>query len=425
MPLVDILWTVACILVLILLSAFFSGTEIAYLSSDRLRLELDRDKGGLVGRTLSMLYRHPDMQITSLLVGNNIVLVLYGILMTQLFTPILSSISSNAIFLITVNSLISTVIIVIFGEYLPKAYNCISPNRRMYRKAPLAGFFYILLYPLTILSSWLTRLFLLFIPKEQRTSRESRFRLTTVDLDNYLNMAQSGEENGALDTEVKIIQNAIDFSTAQTRHCMIPRNEIVGCDISTTAEQLTSMFIASGHTKVIVYRDNIDNVVGYIHSAEMFKKGEWQSKIRTAVFVPESMNGQKLMRILMQRKRSIAIVIDELGGTAGLVTLEDLVEEIFGDIEDEHDTNRIVSKLNLDGSYTLSGRLEIDDANEQWGLELPMSDDYITIAGLILAHLERIPDPGEVVYIDKLKFEIIRSSNTKIDLVKLHILEGR
>ena len=200
---------------------------------------------------------------------------------------------------------------------------------------------------------------------------------------------------------------------------MIPRNEIVSCEIGTDAETLTSLFISTGLTKIIVYRENIDNVLGYIHSAEMFKGPDWQGRVRTAVFVPESMNGQKLMGILMQRKKSIAIVIDELGGTSGLITLEDLVEEIFGDIEDEHDQNKIVSKHNADGTYTFSGRLEIDDANEQWGLALPTDDEYITIAGLIIHHLERIPVPGEQIVIGKLHFDIIKSTDTRIELVKM------
>ena len=415
----DTIWLLVYIVLLLLLSGFFSGTEIAYLSADRLRLKLDSNRGGIVGRTLSMLYRRPDRFITTLLVGNNIVLVIYGMVMTQLFAPMLTSISSSPVFQITVNSLISTFIIVIFGEYLPKTRNRMNPNQQMYRKALPSGFFHILLYPITLFSTGLSKLFMLLLPKGAVPATEEHPKLTTVDLDNYLNMSQSGEGSSDLDTEVKIIQNAIDFSTTQVRDCMIPRNEIVSCEIGTDAETLTSLFISTGLTKIIVYRENIDNVLGYIHSAEMFKGPDWQGRVRTAVFVPESMNGQKLMGILMQRKKSIAIVIDELGGTSGLITLEDLVEEIFGDIEDEHDQNKIVSKHNADGTYTFSGRLEIDDANEQWGLALPTNDEYITIAGLIIHHLERIPVPGEQIVIGKLHFDIIKSTDTRIELVKM------
>ena len=411
----DTIWLLIYIVLLLLLSGFFSGTEIAYLSADRLRLK----RGGIIGRTLSMLYRRPDRFITTLLVGNNIVLVIYGMVMTKLFAPLLAPISSNAVFQITVNSLISTFIIVIFGEYLPKTRNRMNPNQQMYRKALPSGFFHILLYPITLFSTGLSKLFMLLLPKDAMPATEEHPKLTTLDLDNYLNMSQSGEGSSDLDTEVKIIQNAIDFSTTQVRDCMIPRNEIVSCEIGTDAETLTSLFISTGLTKIIVYRENIDNVLGYIHSAEMFKGPDWQARVRTAVFVPESMNGQKLMGILMQRKKSIAIVIDELGGTSGLITLEDLVEEIFGDIEDEHDQNKIVSKQNTDGSYTFSGRLEIDDANDQWELTLPTSDEYITIAGLIIHHLERIPVPGEQILIGKLHFDIIKSTDTRIELVKM------
>ena len=421
MSIADTLWKIFYISILLVLSGFFSGTEIAYLSADRLRLKLDSKRGGIIGRTLNMLYRRPDRFITTLLVGNNIVLVIYGMVMTQLFAPILTPISNNAVFQITVNSLLSTFIIVIFGEYLPKARNRMNPNQQMFRKALPSGFFHILLYPITLFSTGLSKLFMLLLPKEDVPGIEEHPKLTTLDLDNYLNTSQSGEGASDLDTEVKIIKNAIDFSTTQVRDCMIPRNEIVGCEISTDADTLTSLFISTGLTKVIVYRENIDNVLGYIHSTEMFKGTNWQDQVRTVVFVPESMNGQKLMGILMQRKKSIAIVIDELGGTSGLITLEDLVEEIFGNIEDEHDQNKIISKHNPDGSYTFSGRLEIDDANEQWGLSLPSSDEYITIAGFIINYLERIPMSGEQIIIDKLHFDIIKSTDTRIELVKLWV----
>jgi CBS domain protein len=421
MSIADTLWKIFYISILLVLSGFFSGTEIAYLSADRLRLKLDSKRGGIIGRTLDMLYRRPDRFITTLLVGNNIVLVIYGMVMTQLFAPILTPISNNAVFQITVNSLLSTFIIVIFGEYLPKARNRMNPNQQMFRKALPSGFFHILLYPITLFSTGLSKLFMLLLPKEDVPGIEEHPKLTTLDLDNYLNTSQSGEGASDLDTEVKIIKNAIDFSTTQVRDCMIPRNEIVGCEISTDADTLTSLFISTGLTKVIVYRENIDNVLGYIHSTEMFKGTNWQDQVRTVVFVPESMNGQKLMGILMQRKKSIAIVIDELGGTSGLITLEDLVEEIFGNIEDEHDQNKIISKHNPDGSYTFSGRLEIDDANEQWGLSLPSSDEYITIAGFIINYLERIPMSGEQIIIDKLHFDIIKSTDTRIELVKLWV----
>ena len=301
----DTIWLLIYIVLLLLLSGFFSGTEIAYLSADRLRLKLDSKRGGIIGRTLSMLYRRPDRFITTLLVGNNIVLVIYGMVMTKLFAPLLAPISSNAVFQITVNSLISTFIIVIFGEYLPKTRNRMNPNQQMYRKALPSGFFHILLYPITLFSTGLSKLFMLLLPKDAMPDTEEHPKLTTLDLDNYLNMSQSGEGSSDLDTEVKIIQNAIDFSTTQVRDCMIPRNEIVSCEIGTDAETLTSLFISTGLTKIIVYRENIDNVLGYIHSAEMFKGPDWQARVRTAVFVPESMNAVSYTHLTLPTKRIV------------------------------------------------------------------------------------------------------------------------
>ena len=246
--------------------------------------------------------------------------------------------------------------------------------------------------------------------------------LGRVDLDHYLAENMSGEnEQNDLTTEVKIIQNALDFSGIQVRDCMIPRNEMIACELQTDIEVLKTTFIDTGLSKIIIYRQNIDDVVGYIHSSEMFRGQDWQKRINTTVFVPESMYANKLMRILMQRKKSIAIVIDELGGTAGMVTLEDLVEEIFGDIEDEHDTRKIIAKQLGPHTYLVSGRMEIDDVNERFGLSLPESDDYLTVAGFILNSHQNIPQANEVVEIAPYTFTILRSSSTKIELVKMSI----
>ncbi len=410
------------LVLIVILSAFFSGSEIAYLSVDRLRIELDRDKGGVRGYVLSMLYNHPDRFISTMLVGNNIVLVVYGLLMSRLLNPLLSFFIAYDWLLLIVNTLLSTFLIVVFGEYLPKASFRRNPNETIDRFLYPLVFFYVLLYPLSLFCTAISRLFILIVVPKGKNKPTTR-RLTTIDLNHYLteNNGENVDGGHELDTEVKIIRKAIDFSNVQARDCMIPRNEIVACDHDTDIEDLKQLFIQSGLTKIVVYKENIDNVVGYIHSSEMFKGEDWQERLKSAVFVPDSLFGYKLMEFLMQQKKSIAIVIDELGGTAGLVTLEDLVEEIFGDIQDEHDTNSIIAKKQDENTYILSGRLEIDDANERLSLNLPESDDYLTIAGLILSAYPHIPNPGEVVVIDRFSFRILRSSESKIELVKLTI----
>lgn len=412
---------VFCILISILFSGFFSGLEIAFLQSDKLRMELDRTQGGVVGKILSMLFKHPDRYITTMLVGNNIVLVLYGLWLAQWIEPWLAQWISSEYIIVLCNSLIATLIIVVFGEYLPKVAYRKNPNRTMSRMAFPLLFVYIILFPVSMLCTFLSRFFL-WIMGRKPSNEEGMRRLSTVDLEHYLSVNRSTEgANQEFDTEVKIIQNAIDFSNVQARDCMVPRNEIVACDISTDIERLKEMFVSSGLTKIVVYQQHIDHVVGYIHSAEVFKGADWQRRINTAIFVPESIYGHKLMSMMMKRKKTVAIVIDEMGGTSGLVTLEDLVEEIFGDIEDEHDTNRMIMKKQSEDVYILSGRLEIDSVNERFAIDLPESDDYMTIAGLILDANPHIPEVGDVVEIGRFTFKILRSTETKIELVQLKI----
>lgn len=408
---------------LVILSAFFSGSEIAFLASDKLRIELKRNQGGIAGRMLELLFSRPDRYVTTLLVGNNVVLVVYGLLMGKLLHPLLEQWHLNEWFIVFINSIISTFLIVIFGEYLPKVSSRRHANRWLYRLLLPLSFFYIVFFPFALLCTGLSRI-AIWILSPKQPYKVPAPQLTTIDLDNYLlssSDANAQQDEDSLKTEVKIIRNALDFSKIQARDCMIPRNEIVAVELDTDLETLKNSFIESGLTKIVVYREGIDDVVGYIHSAEVFRGEDWQTRLKTALFVPESMYGSILMQHLMQSKTSIAIVVDELGGTAGMVTLEDLVEEIFGDIKDEHDTNHIVVKKQDDHNFILSGRLEIDDANEQLGLDLPESDEYITIAGLILDAHPHLPNPGEEVEIGPFTFKILRASETKIELVKLTV----
>ncbi|KGN74421.1 hemolysin [Porphyromonas macacae] len=411
------------IIIALAFSALFSGFEIAFLSSDKLRLQIDRNRGGINGKILDFFYSRPNNFVTTLLVGNNIALVIYGLFIAKLLEPWLQSVLHNDMLVLLVQSLISTVIILITGEYIPKASFKKNANGAIRLFAPFIFLLYIILFPVTLFFSLLSS-FILFIMGQKRISTDITPTLSTVDLEHYLSQNMPEESNSnVLGTEVKIMQNVIEFPSLQIRDCMIPRNEIIAVELATPRAELEQLFTSTGLSKIIVYQETIDQIIGYIHSNETFKKDTWQKHIVPAIYVPESMLAAKLMRQLMQKKRSIAIVIDELGGTAGLVTLEDVVEEIFGDIEDEHDTNKYVAKQLDEETYILSGRMEIDDINEQFNLSIPESDDYQTIAGFILNHYPNIPQKGETLIINQYKFEILRSSSTKIELVKMKVLE--
>lgn len=405
------------ILLTLAFSAFFSGCEIAYVSADRLRLELDRNKGGFISSILGILYRRPDHFITTMLLGNNIALVLYGILMAQLLEPVLYEWMDSDVLVLIVQSIVGTIIILFTGEFIPKVMFRMNPNVMMQVMALPLITIYVLLYPFMWVVSLMTSAVLRLAGRRGGSHIAKTF--STVDLEHYLEHNQKDDD----ESEVRFIQNAISFPTLQARDCMRPRNEIVAVDIEDDKSELEAKFIKSGYSKLIVYRENIDEPVGYIHSSEMFRDEDWRNHIVPALFVPESMYASKIMTLLMQRKKSIAIVIDELGGTAGMVTLEDVIEEIFGDIEDEHDRARLIAKCVEDGVYILSGRLEIDDLNERFDLGFPDEEDFQTVAGYILHHHQSIPATGEVIVIDRYHFEVLRSSSTRIILVKLRILD--
>lgn len=411
------------ILLSLIASAFFSGMEIAFLSSDKLRLELDRSRGGVSAHILGVFYSRPDRFITTMLLGNNVALVIYGLLTAQLMEPWLQELlGENDGLILLAQSVLSTLLILFVGEFLPKVTFRANPNRTMRFFAGLLFLVYILLYPFAWIIGLITRTFL-FLAGQRSSSVAIRPQLSSLDLEYYLTHSSDDGQASGIETEVKIIQNAISFSELQVRDCLVPRNEIVGASIDSTRVHLEELFIRTGLSKLIVYKENIDEVVGYIHSSEMFRGEDWQQRIVSALFVPESMQASTLMRLLMQRKKSIAVVIDELGGTAGMVTLEDIVEELFGDIEDEHDRQKRVAKRLDERTFIFSGRMEIDDINEKFGLTLPEDEDFMTIAGYILDHHPSIPSQGQVLEIGDLRFEILRSTSTKIVLVKMTLPE--
>lgn len=412
------------LLIAMAFSAFFSGMEIAFVSVDKLRFELER-KGGLSSRILSVFLKNPNNFISTMLVGNNIALVIYGILMAQIIgANLLSGFIDNHFVMVLVQTVISTLIILVTGEFLPKTLFKINPNLVLNVCAIPLFICYIILYPISKFSSGISYLFLrMFGVKVTKDASAKAFG--KVDLDYFV---QSGIDNAdsreELDAEVKIFQNALDFSTIRIRDCIVPRTEVVAVDLTASLDELKSRFIESGISKVIVYDGNIDNVVGYIHSSEMFRNPkDWRDNVKEIPIVPETMAAHKLMKLFMLQKKTIAVVVDEFGGTTGIVSLEDLVEEIFGDIEDEHDNTSYICKEIGEGEYVLSARLEIEKVNETFGLELPESDDYLTVGGLILQQYQSFPKLHELISVGRYQFKIIKATAAKIELVRLKVTE--
>lgn len=403
-------------------SAFFSGMEIAFVSSSKLRFEMEKGND-MTTRILSVFYHNPNNFISTMLVGNNIALVIYGIFMAQIIQDhLLAGIISNEASLVIIQTIISTLIILVTGEFLPKMLFKINPNVTLRLFAIPTYICYVVLYPISRFASTLSA-GLLYLTGTRINKEDTDKAFTKVDLDYFIqsSIEESGNQK-EIDTEVKIFQNALDFSTIKIRDCMIPRTEIIAVDQEASVEELKETFIENGVSKIIVYKDDIDNIIGYIHSSEMFKGiNDWRKNIRTIPIVPETMSAHKLMKLFMQQKRSLAIVVDEFGGTAGIVALEDLVEEILGDIEDEHDTNSTIAKAIGENEYILSGRLEIEKANEEFGLNLPEKDDYQTIGGLILHEYQSFPKVHEIITVGNFQFKIIKVTATKIELVKLKV----
>lgn len=404
------------------LSAFFSGMEIAFVSSNRMLAEMDREGNGIAKKIISKFYNHPNGFVSTMLVGNNIVLVVYGILVARLFdSTIFSSLDDGM--KVTADTLLSTLVILFTGEFLPKILFKNNANRLLSVFSVPAYLFYILLWPISRFSTLLSKCLLRIVGIRMEAEADDE-GFSKVDLD-YL--VQSSIENAHSDEEineeVKIFQNALDFSDCKVRDCMVPRTEVNAVDVNDcTVNELMQKFVESGNSKIIVYEGDIDHIIGYIHSSEMFRnRDNWRQCVCKMPFVPETMAAQKLMHIFLQQKKSLGVVVDEFGGTSGIVSLEDIVEEIFGDIEDEHDSTKYIATQVGDNEYMLSARLEIDKVNELFDLGLPESDDYMTVGGYILHEYQSFPKLNEVITIGRYEFRIIKSTMTKIELVKLKV----
>ncbi|MCE2616683.1 hemolysin family protein [Phocaeicola oris] len=414
------------LLITMAFSAFFSGMEIAFVSSNKLLFEMDKSgSNSLTSKILSIFYKRPNDFISTMLVGNNVVLVIYGILMARLIDQhFLYGLISNDFLKVLIETVISTLIILVTGEFMPKELFKINPNFTLNLFAIPAYICHILLYPISKISSGLSGIFLRMTGiKVNKEVSDKAF--SKVDLDYLIQSSiDNTDKKEDIDTDVQIFQNALDFTNIKIRDCMVPRTEIVAVPYSASTDELMAKFVESGISKILIFQDNIDNIIGYIHSSEMFRNPTtWKEHLRKLPIVPETMGAHKLLKLFIQQKKSLAVVVDEFGGTSGIIALEDLVEEIFGDIEDEHDTSNYVAKDLGNNEYVMSGRMEIEKANEMFSLDLPESDEYQTIAGLILDQYQSFPKMYEVVKIGKYEFKIINVSTTRIELVRLKVVE--
>lgn len=413
-------------IVSLVFSALFSGVEIAFVTSDRVRTELDVARGGFISRIINRFYDNGEFFISSILVGNNIMLVIYGMGAAALLKPLLGLYIDSEGLMLTAQTIISTIVILICGEFIPKTIFRINPNNSLKIFALPVFVFYLLFYPIswlsTAVSRWLMRLFGI------HSTEQHLGTISVGELNEFIesNIDKAEEENLSVENEVRIFRNALDFSSTHARDCMTPRNELVAINIDTTdRNSLSDLFTSSGRSKILVFKGDIDNIIGYIHVSELFDPAnDWKEHIKPVIFAPENLLANKLMRRLLQQKKSLAVVVDEFGGTAGLISLEDLVEEIFGDIQDEHDSSRLVKRRIDNDTYEFSGRCEIADINEQFDLDLPESDDYQTIAGYILFSTGTIPAPGTKIPLGGYVFEIMRKSASRIELIRVETLAG-
>ena len=426
---------IIAIVLILMLSGFFSGMEIAFVSSSKLRFEMDREEQGFSARLIDTFYRHPNSFISTLLVGNNIALVIYGILMAKIVGALLliplgihprTGECSNEALCLLLQTVLATLIVLVTGEFLPKTLFRINPNKMMRVFALPAYIFYIILWPISKFTSTLGKLLLRLMGEKVKKAKPAK-TFTREDLDYLIqsNIDKAADDED-IENEVKMFQNALDFREVKVRDCIVPRTEIAAVSIDAPLRDLLTQFVESGHSKIIVYKEDIDDIVGYIHTVEMFRLGEdedWTEHIREVAIVPETMNAQKLLGIFISQKRSLAVIVDEFGGTSGIVTMEDLVEEIFGEIEDEHDSKNYTARQTAPNEYLLSGRLEIAQANELLDLDLPESDEYLTVGGLILHEFQNFPKLNEPVRFGHWEFKVTKKTTTKIELVQLRVLE--
>jgi len=403
----------------LLFSAFFSGVEISFLSSNKLKVAIDHQRGKLYTYLVGVFMRHQGQFITTILVGNNVALVIYSIMMTGLLNSTISSGLSDNMQLV-VNTIVSTAIVLLFGEFLPKTICRLRPNFFMRAFCLPAFLFYLICYPVAKFTTWLAVLILRYVFRKKISVQMATPVFEVSDLQDFTNIATEAveEREEELEHDMKIFQNALDFVEVKVRECMVPRTEIEAVELEDNLQELLNLFVQTGFSRILVYKDTIDNIIGYVRSTDLFKPhGSIRDMLITLEFVPESMSAQELLTLFIKKKKSIAVVIDEFGGTAGMVTMEDVMEEIFGEIEDEHDSDDLMEKQLSDTEFLLAGRLEVAYLNEKYNLDIPESDEYETLAGFIIFGTESIPKTGEEIALEGFKMRVIKTSASKIELV--------
>lgn len=410
------------VLVAILFSAFFSGMEIAFISANRLKIELEKKQGDFSAKILSGFIQKPASFIGAMLIGNNIALVIYSMAMAVLLEPFILVYTSSEGVLLLVQTLISTIIVLFFAEFLPKALLRINPNFALKFAAIPLKVIYLVLFPLTyvttLLSNGILKLFRVDVS-------QSNLAFSKIDLEHFVLDIQERQEKGEeIEHEIQIFKNALDFTDVKARECMIHRTEIIAMDIDDSIDELKEKFIETELSKILIYRGSIDNIIGYVHSLELFKKPESIKSILLPVsIVPESMPASEILKQFINQRRSMAVVVDEFGGTSGVITTEDIIEEIFGEIEDEHDVEELIELQVDDDTFLFSAKTEIDYINDKYKLNLPESEEYETLGGLIFYKHESIPEKDEVITISNYRFKIEEVSNNKIELIRVQNFE--
>src|SRR5690554_5591331 len=409
-------YSILIIFTMLILSAFFSGMEIAYVSSNKIHIEIEKKQNNFLAGVLKKITKRPSKFIATMLVGNNIALVIYGFYMGDLLMNYIPLAGFSGLLIQTI---ISTLVILMTAEFLPKVFFQIYANNLVKIFAVPAYFFYVVFSLISEFIIWISDLVLKFVFKTEGDTVQLSF--SKLELGNYISeqmdIAETKEE---MDSEIQIFQNALDFSEVKSREAMIPRTEIVAVDIDTSPKELAKIFTETGFSKILIYKENIDDILGYVHSFELFKKPSTIKKVlMPVIFVPETMLAKDVLNVLSKKRKSIAVVIDEYGGTSGIITVEDIIEELFGDIEDEHDSIALIEEKLGENHYKFSARLEVDYINENYDLNLNESENYETLGGLIVNFTEEIPDKGETVEIDNHLFTILEVSSTKIELVEV------
>lgn len=410
------------ILICLVLSAFFSGMEIAFMASNKLRIEIDKSNKGITQKLIDLFVSNSGMYITTILVGNNVVMVIYGIFMSDYLDPRLEGVGISLGLRMILVTLISTLIMLVTGEFFPKAVFHLRPNVFLRVFAIPVFLFYILFFPISYFSVWFGGLLLRIFTGRKLTHKEENRAFGKIDLNNLIEEGETGGEENEDEHDIKLFRNALDFSEVKLRECIVPRPDIVALSIDGSLDELRELFVKTGLSRILIYRDSIDNVIGYVHSSALFHHPETVKKaVSKILIVPETMSALRLLNLFTKEQKSVAVVVDEFGITAGMVTIEDIMEEIFGEIEDEHDRLNLKEEQVAPDEYIFSGRLEVDYLNEKYDLNLPENEEYETLAGLILYYNEDIPEEGERISIEDISFEIVSVKSARIEEVRVKI----